>query len=175
MQDLFSDRLDRRIDIACLHIARDAQVHGRTLAVEHALDGAAQLVAEQADVGDGVGFGRHRRHDQAVVEGARSGVLEQPHALHIVGNLAGEGQHRRLVGIRGRERGDRIGQSGPADAQTHAKLAAGAGVSVGHVGRPTLLRRDDGRHLRHAAERREKGIDQTARHHEHVVDTVSHQ
>ena len=171
-QDVGGKGLNGRVDVAGLDVVRDAQVHGRASVIEHALDGAAQLVAEQAHVGDAVGLRGDRRDDAPVVVSAGGGVLEQPHALHRVGDLAGEHEHGRLIGEGGRKRRDRIGEAGAANAQAHAELAAGARIAVRHVGGAALLRRDDRNDLGHARERRQKGIDQPARDQEDAVDAV---
>ena len=58
--------------------------------------------------------------------------------------LAGEQEHRRRVGVRFADRGQRVRHAGPRHGQTHARAPRGACVAVGHVARaPLVARRHD--------------------------------
>ncbi len=175
MQKIRGDGLGQGVDVARLNVVRDSQVYGRALAIQHALDRAAQLVIEQAHIGNAVGLGRHGSEDAAVVESPGGSILKKPHALHVIRDLARDDEDRRLIAQCCRNRGHGVGHPGAADAQAYAEPAAGPRVAVGHVGRPALLCRNDGDEVGGAPEGWKEGIDQTAGDHEHMIDSVGNE
>ncbi|MNC73061.1 hypothetical protein D3C75_1241990 [compost metagenome] len=61
----------------------------------------------------------------------------------ISGDTAGQIQHRDFIGLGRGHRRQEIHGAGAGDAQTNAKLAAGAGVAVGHKAAGGFMSADD--------------------------------
>ena len=142
---------------------------------QHRGQAVAEHVAEVLGAREGHGQARHRPHDRRVVEGGLACVLEFAEPFHGDRHFAAQHQDRRRVGPGRRHRGRHVAEARPADAKRCAEAAAGAGVAVGHVGGPALMRGDDRRELWKTGERRQKWIDQPARHHEQMIDALAQQ
>ena len=87
-------------------------------------------------------------HQVAVLR-ARPGNADDVHFLERVvpdhggGNLPGEDHHGNRVHVCGGDAGDRVGGAGARSHQADADPAAGARVTVGHVGRALLVTDQD--------------------------------
>ena len=64
---------------------------------------------------------------------------------------------------------------GTANAERRAEAPAGARIAVRHVGGAAFMRGDDRLQARMTGKRRQKGIDQSARHHEQVIEAFADQ
>ena len=156
-------------------VVGERQVH-RTLGLSpHHGERATERVIEGSRGRDRFRQARDWLHHGGVVERRLARVLEFAEALHVDRNLARQHQDRRAIGLGGGDRGRHVGETGAADAQNRAEAAAGAGIAIGHVGGATLMGGNDGTQPWHACERRQEGIDETARHHEEVGQSLLHE
>ncbi len=133
---------------------------------------AAERVVEGTRARHGLRQPRDRLHHCGIVERRLARVLELAEPFHFDRDLARQHQDRREIGLGASDPGRHVGEAGTADAQNRAEAAAGARIAVGHVGRPSLVGSHDRSQPRHARERRQEGIDETARHHEEVGQSL---
>jgi hypothetical protein len=121
------------------------------------------------------GIARQRLHERDVVQRLWARVLKHAQALEDGRHFSAQEKKRRAVGLRGRHRGDGVGQAGAADAERRAKISARPRIAVGHIGGAAFLRGDNRRERFLPAQRREKGIDEAAGHHEQMVESFARQ
>ena len=118
---------------------------------------------------DGRGVADDRLQNRDVIERLRTGVLKHAKSLEDAADLAAHDEHRRAVGLRRGDRRHGVGEARAADAQDGPEIPASPRITVGHIGRPALLRRDDRRQRLLSAESGEKRVNEPARNHEQMV------
>ena len=134
-------RKDRRINL------RAEQVHGQ---VHIARPRSARFEAAEGLIHRSTDLLDSRRPDAPLGDGSENGFhvtqLMEIFTVHVhraAGELAGEQEHRRRVGVRLPNRCERVGHAGTRNRQTHSGSACRAGVTVGHVSRPLFVARED--------------------------------
>ena len=87
--------------------------------------------------------------DQVMVLGDRPGdldhrrFLERVGADDVPGNLAGDGDQRHGIHLGVGQAGDQVERPGAGGRHHHARLAGGAGISLGREDAPLLVARQD--------------------------------
>ena len=113
----------------------------------------------------------HRTEHAAVVD-----LLECLTLGELVADLADEQDHRCGVLERGMDADRRVGGTGAARDERHARLAGQLRVGIGHEGRARLVARDDQLdHLARVVQRIEHGDVAFARNAERVIDALDQQ
>ena len=122
------------VDLGQLEILGDVNEHGAGAAgagdVERLVDRLRDVLGllDQERVLD------DRHHDARDV-----GLLKGIRADQVRGHLAGDGDQRRGVQERVRNRRDEVGGAGATGGDADADLAGGTGVALGHVARALLV------------------------------------
>ncbi|MNT09736.1 hypothetical protein D3C72_1445350 [compost metagenome] len=126
-----------------LHIDRHAEI-GATFSLSvQAGQTAPQLVLQREIIFHFYRSGKQRFDDSQLIDATIAAVLEGTLRLMISGNAAGQIQHRNFVGLCRRHRRQEIHGAGTGDAQTNAKLAAGASITVRHKAAGGFMGADD--------------------------------
>ncbi len=96
-----------------------------------------------------------------------AGLLEPSETLRLHAGLRGHDDHRCVVPVRCRHRGDEVGDARPVLCDAHRDLAVCTGVSVRHVGGALLVRDIDESNpgaLEYVESRHERGADDSEGH-----------
>ena len=149
----------------------EAEMHRPLGAGQHFGERGPEVVLDQVRAFDDQGRLGNGLEEGDVVEGGGAGILETAPAFPVGGHLSRDDQQGRLIGAGGGNRGDHIGNTGPADGQTGAEPAAGPGIAVGHTGGAAFVGGHNGSQSRGGGQGRQKGIHQAAGHQKDMGET----
>jgi hypothetical protein len=132
--------------------------------------GRAKFAFEEPWRGHAHALHGDRTHDRHVVERRATGVLKAATTLTICRNLAADSQHRRSIRSRRRQRRDHIEDPRAANPERDTEPTRRTRVTVRHVRRPALMRRDDCAQPIRLSHRGHEWIVHPPGDHEQVID-----